>query len=227
MENQTALQSISTKTNLPALLRPNTVVREQPNKKALDAHIASLLIRIAKLYQIPNFDEENALLLAGDTIERFQCEPVEVLIKCLSAPPSTGEKNWRLTPDTINQWMAITLEREAEILEKEHQKQKTKKVEFEAPASEMEKTPETKKMIQDYLDSLSDFKKAPGLSDEYIKEYGQHKPKKVSHSRGYVQPSAEYVALSEAKRIWALENTDLLTGTMLPGAVTFEEWIKH
>lgn len=174
------------------------------------------------MYQIPNFDEESCILLAVDTIERYQYEPVETLIKCLERPPSTGEKNWRLTPDTISEWMRITLEREADRLELEHQNQKTKKIEFEVKT---DISAETEKMIQDYINSLSDFKKAPALSQEYIKQNGQRNAKKVSHSSGYVQPSLEDVALREAKRIWALENTDLLTGKRLPDSLSFDEWM--
>jgi len=51
------------------------------------------------------------------------------------------------------------------------------------------------------------------------------KPQSTSKKSGYVQPSAEYVAMSEAKRLWALENTDLLTGKRLPDSLSFEEWI--
>lgn len=207
---------------MPASLKPGTILKEQTNREKLEGHIALLILKIARMYQIPNFDEESCILLAVDTIERYKYEPVETLVKCLERPPSTGEKNWRLTPDTISQWMTITLEREAERLEREHQNQKTKKVEFEV---KNDISPETEKMIQGYINSLSDFKKVPALSDDYIKENGQRKPKKVSHLSGYVQPSAEYVALSEAKRLWALENTDLLTGKMLPGSVSFEEWM--
>lgn len=208
---------------MPASLKPGTILKEQPNKENLEGHIASLLIRIAKMYQIPNFDEESALILAIDTIERFQYDPVDVLVKCLTSPPSTGEKNWRLTPDTISEWMSITLERESDRIEREHQNVKMKKVEFEVPA---DITPETEKMIQDFMNSLSDFKKVPALSEDYIKENGQRKPKKVSHSSGWVQPSEEAVVISELKRRWMLANFDPLTGKKLDGFLSFEEWIR-
>jgi hypothetical protein len=207
---------------LPASLKPGTILKEQPNKETLEGHIASLLIRIAKMYQIPNFDEESALILAIDTIERFQYDPVDVLVKCLTSPPSTGEKNWRLTPDTISEWMSITLEREADRIEREHQNVKMKKVEFEVPA---DTTPETEKMIQDFMNSLSDFKKVPALSEDYIKENGQRKPKKVSYSSGWVQPSEEDVVMSELKRRWMLANFDPITGKELDGFISFDEWI--
>ena len=208
---------------MPDLLTSGTVLREQPNKPALDAHIASLLMRIAKLYQVPNFDEESALILAVDTIERFQYDPVDVLVKCLTSPPSTGEKNWRLTPDTISEWMSITLEREADRIEREHQNVKMKKVEFEVPA---DTTPETEKMIQDFMNSLSDFKKVPALSEDYIKENGQRKPRKVSHSSGWVQPSQEEVVMLELRRRWMLANFDHNTGKELEGFLSFDEWYR-
>lgn len=187
----------------------------------MEGHIASLLIRIAKVYQIPNFDEECALLLAIDTIERFKYDPVEVLIKCLERPPSTGEKNWRLTPDTISEWMSITLEREADNLEREHRKAKSVQLEFEVPK---DISIETQKKIQDYIDSLSGFNKVPGLSDAYIKENGQRNPKKVSHSSGFVQPSREKVIENRLRIEWMKESFNHQTGEILPDSLSFEEW---
>jgi hypothetical protein len=180
-------------------------------------------MRIAKLYQVPNFDEESALILAVDTIERFQYDPVDVLVKCLTSPPSTGEKNWRLTPDTISEWMSITLEREADRVEKELTKNKSKAIEFEVPT---DISKETEKKIQDYINSLSDFKKVPSLSEDHIREYGQHKPKKVSHSAGFVQPSQEEVVMLELRRRWMLANFDPITGKEIDGFLSFDEWIR-
>jgi hypothetical protein len=209
---------------LPASLKPGTILKEQPNKETLEGHIASLLIKIAKTYQVPNFDEETALLLAIDTIDRYQYDPVDVLVKCLERPPSTGQKNWRLTPDTISEWMGIALEREADRLERAHQNKKTEKAEIEA---NLEISQETEKMVKDYINSLSDFKKVAPLPEGYEKEYGRREPKKVSHSAGYVQPSEQYIFLGEAKRTWALENTDLITGKRLQNSTNFDDWIKN
>ncbi len=209
---------------MPASLTSGTVLREQANKPQLEAHIASLLIKIAKMYQVPNFDEETALLLAIDTIDRYQYDPVDVLVKCLESPPSTGQKNWRLTPDTISEWMGIALEREADRLERAHNNKKTEKAEIEANP---EISQETEKMVKDYINSLSDFKKVAPLPEGYEKEYGCREPKKVSHSAGYVQPSQQYIFLGEAKRTWALENTDMITGKRLPNSTNFDDWIKN
>ena len=198
------------------------VLREQPNKPILETHIASLLIRIAKMYQIPNFDEESALILAVDTIERFQYDPVDVLVKCLTKPPHTGQKNWRLTPDTISEWMAITLETEADNLEREHRKAKSVQLEFEVP---QDISIETQKKIQDYIDSLSGFQKIAPLPDDYIKEYGQRNPKKVSHSSGFLQPSREKVIENRLRIEWMKESFNHQTAERLPDSLSFDEWI--
>ena len=174
------------------------------------------------MYQIPNFDEESALILAVDTIERYQYEPVEVLVKCLTKPPHTGQKNWRLTPDTISEWMAITLETAADNLERENQKLKSKSVEFEVTSDISE---ETQKKIQDYIDSLSGFQKIAPLPDDYIKEYGQSKPKKVSYSSGFVQPSREKVIENRLRIEWMKESFDPKTAERLPDSLGFDEWI--
>lgn len=108
------------------------VIREQPDKTATIAQIADILLQLSKLYQIPNFTGENAVLLSKWIIQNYQYEPLEVVLDCLANPPHTGEKNWRLTPDTIQQWLTIRLEEQAEKREKEYQKEKAKLKEIEA-----------------------------------------------------------------------------------------------
>lgn len=54
------------------------------------------------------------------------------MIDCLVNPPHTGEKNWRLTPDTIQQWLAIRLEEQAEKREREYQKEKERQRQIES-----------------------------------------------------------------------------------------------
>ena len=205
---------------MPASLKPGTILKEQTNREKLEGHIALLILKIARMYQIPNFDEEACILLAEDTIERYKYEPVEVLVKCLERPPSTGEKNWRLTPDTISEWMSITLEREADNLEREHKKVKSQKVEFDLP---IEFNPETQALIQGFINSLSTQKIAP-LPDGYVQEYGQIKPKKVSHSSGYVQPSQEDVIERMLRIEWMRENFDPKTGKQVEGFLSWDEW---
>lgn len=102
----------------------NLVINEQPDKEATIAQIASMLMQLSKLYQVPNFTGENAVLLAKWIIGQYKFEPLDVVLDCLVNPPRTGEKNWRLTPDTIQEWFSIRLEEQAVKREKEYQKEK-------------------------------------------------------------------------------------------------------
>lgn len=110
----------------------NLVLREQPDKEATIAQIASMLNQLAKLYQIPNFTGENAVLLSKWIISKYAYETLDVVLDCLVNPPSTGEKNWRLTPDTIQEWFAIKLEEQAIKREREYQKEKQRLREIES-----------------------------------------------------------------------------------------------
>lgn len=107
------------------------VIREQPDKLAVTAQIADLLLQLSKLYQVPNFNGENAVLLSKWIIAHYEFEPLEVVMECLENPPPTGEKTWRLNPDTIQQWMRIKLEEQAEKREREYQKEKERQREIE------------------------------------------------------------------------------------------------
>lgn len=88
----------------------SVILREQKDKGITLELIATMLKRLAMLYQIPNFVNENAVLLAQWIMETYKFETLEVIVECLDSPPKTGEKNWRLTPDTIESWFAIKLE---------------------------------------------------------------------------------------------------------------------
>jgi len=111
------------------------VIKEQPDKKAVIGQISMMLQQLAKLYQIPNWDGENAVLLAKWIVTKYEYEPLEVVLDCLVNPPTTGQTNWRLTPDTIEAWLAIRLDEQAQKREKEYQKEKEKlkNMESEAP----------------------------------------------------------------------------------------------
>jgi hypothetical protein len=54
----------------------------------------------------------------------------------------------------------------------------------------------------------------------------QRKPKKVSHSIGYVQQSQEYFVMLELRRRWMLANFDPITGKEIDGFLSFDEWIR-
>ena len=111
------------------------VLREQPDKIATIEQIANMLHQLAKLYQIPNWDGENAVLLAKWIIGKYSCEPLEVVLDCLVSPPTTEDKNWRLTPDTIQSWFTIRLDENAQKREREYQieKERLKSLETQVP----------------------------------------------------------------------------------------------
>lgn len=135
MENEkTGLQKNQTD-KLTKYSTESSLIKHQPDRKATVEQIAKMLNQLAKLYQIPNFDGENAVLLSNWIVNNYQYEPLNVVIDCLIKPPSTGENNWRLTPDTIQKWLVIRLEEHVILREKEYQKEKEKQriLESQAP----------------------------------------------------------------------------------------------
>lgn len=100
------------------------ILREQSDKAITLELIASMLKRLAMLYQIPNFVNENAVLLAQWIMETYKFETLEVIVECLDSPPKTGEKNWRLTPDTIEKWFEVKLDEIVKRKDKAYQVEK-------------------------------------------------------------------------------------------------------
>lgn len=86
--------------------------------------ICFLLQRLSKLFQLPNWTDENALILSEWIFDNYKFDSLDDVITCLKNPPATGAKNWRLTPDTIQEWMTIILEKRAEKREAEVKKLK-------------------------------------------------------------------------------------------------------
>jgi hypothetical protein len=72
--------------------------------------------RLALLYQIQNWREENSVILAEWIIENYQFEEMSMIENVLRRPPMNEDRhgdietNWRLTPDTIRKWMSEALE---------------------------------------------------------------------------------------------------------------------
>jgi hypothetical protein len=102
-------------------------LKEHDNKETKKM-IALLIQRLSKLYQIPNWTEENAIMLTEWIFENYKYETMDVISKVLTNPPNTGKQNWRLTPDTIQEWMSIELEKQAEQREKDWEKEKKKEL---------------------------------------------------------------------------------------------------
>src|SRR5690242_6503034 len=92
-----------------AILSKDVILKEQ-DPKEVTKHIAILLNRLGKLYLIPGFTEENAVILAEWVYDNYKFEELKIVTRCLNNPPTTKdeqgrtETNWRLTPDRIQKW---------------------------------------------------------------------------------------------------------------------------
>lgn len=83
-----------------------------------------MLHRLSRLYQLGNWTEENAVFLAEWIYDNYKYDSLDDVIACLRNPPHTDNKQWRLTPDTIHEWMSIILTKRAEQREVENKKLK-------------------------------------------------------------------------------------------------------
>jgi len=110
-------------------------------------------------------------------MENYKFETLETIKACLKNPPVTGEKNWRLTPDTIREWFSIELEAQAERLEQEHSKRKEEELN-ERTALEIapiEMTEETSRLVDEYLKSIRnlEIKTVRPISEDEIRKEGK------------------------------------------------------
>lgn len=193
-------------------LSPSVILKEQPEGEAL-AHLCSLIQRLVKLYQIQGFDNDTVAILADWILDNYKYETLDMVTKVLTNPPKTSKPSWRLTPDTINEWMAIELERQAE--ERERQAHNGKQ---EAPI-ENQWTEERLKKWEEVIGIPG--KRVPSISEQEIKEEGQERPKS-----SYTPPDREYFILLEMKSRYGIECCDKYTGQVLPGMPSFDEWLK-
>jgi len=137
-------------------------------------------------------------------------------------PPQTKDNNWRLTPDTIREWMEIELDKQAEAREREHSREKAKKVDTQ---EQEPLSPDTDEMISKYLASLSGLREVQALTDQDIKKYGKERIKKPSMSAGMAFTSREDLTMHKLRKEWAMAVHDLHTGHRLDNWISFEEWI--
>ena len=155
---------------------PNKVLNEQPDKKSVQMQIIALLERIVLLYQIPNWSDKNGMLLSEWIMDNYKFETMEVLIECLKNPPKMKDTSWRLTPDTINGWFVVELERQSELLEKEHQKQKEKELRLALLPENTSTTitDEVNKLLDEYKASIlkMQIKSVRPMTEQEIKREG-------------------------------------------------------
>lgn len=194
-------------------LRPGTVLREQPQADVCK-QLCALLNRLGKLYAIPNWDADSALLLAEWIMEEYKFEQIETVVKALGSPQvNTADKTWRLTPDVIAKWVELEIDRQAAKTEKEKHNEGFKEVKNEWPE---ERLKEWKELISEV-----EVKKVPSLSEEDVKREGQERVVKTYHS-----PDKSYLRELELKVEYGRLHTDLHSGKPKEGAPTYTEWLK-
>jgi hypothetical protein len=108
---------------LTKLSKTDMVLAEQDKGQTIKL-VAYLLQRLSKLYQLPNWTEDNAVFLAEWIFDNYKYDSLDDIISCLRNPPHTDNKQWRLTPDTIKEWMKIILDKRADEREKDNKKLK-------------------------------------------------------------------------------------------------------
>jgi len=150
------------------------VLAEQDKGQTINL-ISYLLQRLSKLYQLTNWTEENAVFLAEWIFDNYKYDSLDDVITCLRNPPHTENKQWRLTPDTVKEWMKIVLENRADQREtenkklKENFKDKLEMVDYDAFKAKIENEglPENKKVKSD-----PDYEK---FRMQYLIEKGKEK----------------------------------------------------
>jgi len=173
------------------------ILKEQDERTVIK-DLALRLLNVAKLFTI-DYSEESAVLLAQWVYNNYRYELLETVQKVLSNPPKTGERVWRLTPDTITDWMAIELEAQAKERERTLHNEKTEN------AKDLEWTDERLTQWAEVIDNMQGFKRGPALSPQEVEEEGQAEPKRKSDIH---QTSPEQAIAKALHFEWIRENYD-------------------
>lgn len=189
----------------------STVLSELPQESVIKVLVASLM-KLAKLYQIKDFDTETAVLNAHWITQNYKYEQLETILSSLNNPSKTESNIWRITPDVLESWVTASILRQAEKREKEIHNQKFIETEAEGEADPR---------LTEWLKELESKEGIRPISKEDVKYEGGEKPKKPN----YVPPPPEYVIMADLRVKYANECTDLHTGKVNPGMPSFNEWI--
>lgn len=165
------------------------------------------MIRLAKLYQVQNFDASNAVLLAEWIKEEFKHKPLKLIIDTLNHPPVTFEegqvsRNWRLTPDTVYLW----IDKRAKEAEESRQLERTRSEQPKLlPKAEL--SPASQEMINGYIQELGSGmfqSKKPIIQSERAKQID---------------------LLLKLLGTYRKESFDPITGKLKEGALDEREWL--
>jgi len=194
-------------------LSTSAILKEQPEREIL-SHLFQLINRLVKLYQIQGWGKDSTGILAEWVLDNYKYESLELVTRVLTNPPKTQERNWRLTPDVIADWMAVEMERDIAKREKEVHNAKHGDVPNEWPEERLKELQETLKKVDDFV--------VPSLTESDIIQEGQEQPKK----RNYQSPDKEYFVMMDLRSEYGRLHTDLHTGKVKEGAPSFDEFLR-
>lgn len=113
---------------LTTSLKTDTVLRSQPKSEVIKS-LAFLVHRLASLYSVPDWSDMKSVDLAEWIYDNYTFELGGTIHNVLKNPPTLGKPVWRMTPDTIREWMTVELERVCDAREQEVRDWKRKEIE--------------------------------------------------------------------------------------------------
>lgn len=189
------------------------------------SEISGALLKLAKLYQMKDFDDINALLLAEWTVEKFKHKPLGIIINALTDPPTIYEdgaivKSWRLTPETIKAW----IDQRCIELEELRIKKESEAKQIESASECTKLSEDTLKMINEVKSDLMDKMNPKKIID--IHAITPMRPKENSYAVGYPHTPADELRKKELHIQWIRENIDPITQKPLPNYQDETTWLN-
>ena len=179
------------------------------------------------MYQVPNFDNTNAELLAEWIVDEYKHVDLEIVRSALHSPPRLNDQAWRLTPDTLTVWI------EHARIKGVDQKMKNESSERQgAEVIAHPITPQTEKMVKDAIMNLAASIKSDqinGVRQEITRIKSEDKVRqngRKSESIHYQSPTPSQVADHDRHIEWIRANYDSHTGKPKSGWVCESQWVK-
>lgn len=162
------------------------------NPQLLIPELCDLLDKIAKLWQVKDYDPSvNSILLSEWIMDEYQHHDLDLVRLALSKPPLGNDREWRLTPDTLKNWIELTrIKREKQKALKESRERQ----EMESNAKPL--SPEVEREVFGYLNQL--VKTVPALKKGDIQNIVNEDRRRIERPKasGYV-PNPELVLIKQ------------------------------
>lgn len=185
------------------------------------AQVYLALMRLSKLYQLRDFNDDNGEILAEWVCDEYEHYDLEVVLDSLRYPPPLNDPTWRLTPDTIRFWIAETIAKRVEAkMKKESQARQDQEITIP------EISESTSNLINEYVNKLATFKPGKAMPADMVKALGREKIERKAASAGMPSGTIEDFNRHELHLQYIRENYDPLTGKPLPGWMPENEWLK-